>query len=69
MESSVTDTTQDAVTALRQALVDKLVREGSIRSPLVEAAFRAVPRHLFVPDMPLETVYSDTHIVTKMVDG
>ena len=69
MESSVTDETQDAGTALRQALVDKLVREGSIRSPRVEAAFRAVPRHLFVPDIPLETVYSDTHITTKMVDG
>jgi len=59
----------DTADTARDALIDKLAREGRIRSPHVEAAFRAVPRHLFVPDAPLDQAYSDTHIVTKTVDG
>ena len=55
--------------ALHRALVDELVRRGHIARPSVEAAFRAVPRHLFLPDVPLEDVYRDQVIVTKMVDG
>jgi protein-L-isoaspartate(D-aspartate) O-methyltransferase len=56
--------------ALRQALVDKLVRDGHIRSGPVEAAFRAVPRELFVPGVPLEEAYrSSEAIVTKRIDG
>ena len=35
-----------------------LKEAGHIRSPRIEAAFRAIPRHLFVPDKPLEEVYS-----------
>jgi protein-L-isoaspartate(D-aspartate) O-methyltransferase len=54
---------------LQQALVDQLKREGEIRSPRVEAAFRAVPRHLFLPDVPLSQVYSDEAIPTKHLDG
>jgi protein-L-isoaspartate(D-aspartate) O-methyltransferase len=54
---------------LRAALVDRLRREGFIQSAAVEAAFRAVPRHLFVPAVPLETAYSDVHVVTKEHDG
>jgi protein-L-isoaspartate(D-aspartate) O-methyltransferase len=38
-------------------MVDDLVATGCITSPSVEAAFRAVPRHLFLPDAPLSTVY------------
>lgn len=55
--------------ALHRALVDELVRQGHIESPAVEAAFRAVPRHLFLPEVPLEDVYRDQVIVTKTVDG
>ena len=40
-----------------QALVDRLKASGCIRTPLVEAAFRAVPRHLFLPGAPLDLVY------------
>ncbi|HMA35698.1 MAG TPA: methyltransferase, FxLD system [Chloroflexia bacterium] len=54
---------------LRQALVDKLKADGVIRTPTVEAAFRAVPRHLFVPDVPLADAYRDQSIATKRVDG
>lgn len=55
--------------ALHQALVDKLKQEGLIRTPRVEAAFRAVPRHLFLPDIPIEKVYKDDAIVTKHLNG
>jgi len=59
-----------AVARRRQrVLVNRLKRQGLRRSPLVEAAFRAVPRHLFLPDVPLETVYRDEAIITKVQDG
>jgi protein-L-isoaspartate(D-aspartate) O-methyltransferase len=54
---------------LQAALVEKLKAEGSVRSPQVEAAFRAVPRHLFLPGVPLDQVYSDEAIPTKHRDG
>ena len=55
----------DDPAALQQALVDKLLRDGAIRSSPVEAAFRAVPRHLFLPGVPLAKAYGDTSIATK----
>jgi protein-L-isoaspartate(D-aspartate) O-methyltransferase len=55
--------------ALNQKLVDQLKWKGSLTLPEVEAAFRAIPRHLFLPDLPLEEVYQDEAIATKMLDG
>jgi protein-L-isoaspartate(D-aspartate) O-methyltransferase len=54
---------------LRQALVDELKSKGQINTSQVEAAFRAIPRHLFVPGTPPEQVYSDQSIPTKRLDG
>ncbi len=54
---------------LRQKLVDYLKSQGNIRSSQVEAAFRAVPRHFFVPNTDIEQVYSDTYILTKQQNG
>jgi protein-L-isoaspartate(D-aspartate) O-methyltransferase len=54
---------------LHQALVDHLTSAGCIRTPWVEAAFRAVPRHQFLPDVALDTVYADEAIPTKRLDG
>ena len=51
--------------ALNRALIDDLKDKGLIRSPGVEAAFRAVLRHHFLPGMPLEEVYSDRAISAK----
>lgn len=48
-----------------QTLVDTLKRKGDLRDPRIEAAFLKVPRHLFLPDIPLEEVYSDDAIVIK----
>jgi protein-L-isoaspartate(D-aspartate) O-methyltransferase len=39
--------------------------DGHIAFRSIEAAFRAVPRHLFLPDTPLEEVYRDQAIATK----
>jgi protein-L-isoaspartate(D-aspartate) O-methyltransferase len=57
------------VAALHRALVDELVARGWIRSPAVEAAFRAVPRHLFLPGLAVEDVYRDQVIITKRLNG
>ena len=53
------------ITTRNNALVDQLKSAGLISSPQVEAAFRAIPRHLFVPDIDLDRVYRDEVIVTK----
>ncbi len=57
------------IARLQKALVEKLISVGCIRSPSVESAFRAVPRHLFAPGVALERVYSDNSIPTKHIDG
>ncbi len=53
---------------LNQVLVDDLKKRELIQSPQVEAAFRAVLRHFFVPGTPLEEVYSDRVISAKQDD-
>ncbi len=57
------------VAALNGKLVDSLVASGLIHDPRIEAAFRAVPRHHFLPDVPLESVYTDEAIPTKRHEG
>ena len=55
--------------ALRKALVDQLRSRGQIEDPRVETAFRAVPRHLFLPEFPVASVYEDQGFITKSRDG
>ncbi|HEV8641111.1 MAG TPA: methyltransferase, FxLD system [Methylomirabilota bacterium] len=57
------------ISALRQALVDKVKADGHIRSPRIERAFREVPRDLFLPGVAVEEVYRDRYIITKTVAG
>jgi protein-L-isoaspartate(D-aspartate) O-methyltransferase len=45
-------------------LVDGLVRDGAIRDERIERAFRAVPRHWFLPETDLDDVYRDRAVVT-----
>ena len=52
--------------SLRQELVEYLKNQGLIRTPQVERAFREVPRHLFLPGVELQKVYSDTYVATKL---
>jgi protein-L-isoaspartate(D-aspartate) O-methyltransferase len=58
---------QAAATAeqLRAALVSKLADQGLVPTGRVEAAFRTVPRHLFLPGVALEKAYADSPVVTK----
>ena len=62
------DTTADA-TALQQGLADQLAADGHATSPSVEATFRTVPRHLFLPALPLAEAYRNRAIPTKLQDG
>src|SRR5262249_46416544 len=54
---------------LHRALIDALIGRGALGDSRIEAAFRAVPRHLFLPGIPLDEVYRDQAIPTKIVDG
>lgn len=50
---------------IRKALTDNLRADGRITSPVVEQAFRTVPRHLFAPEgTPLEVAYNADDSVT-----
>jgi protein-L-isoaspartate(D-aspartate) O-methyltransferase len=55
--------------ALHRTLIDALVGRGALGDSRIEAAFRAVPRHLFLPGLNLDEVYRDQAIPTKIVDG
>ena len=50
---------------LRSALTGQLVAEGSIHDARVAAAFHAVPRHEFVPLVPLQVAYADDVVLMK----
>ncbi|MFI7225134.1 methyltransferase, FxLD system [Nonomuraea angiospora] len=58
---------QERAAELRDKLADELKEAGFIASAQVEAAFRTVPRHAFVPaGTPLEVTYqADSAVVTK----
>ena len=55
--------------SLRDRLAGLLQREGTLRDPEVERAIRTVPRHVFVPNAPLEVAYEDRVIRLKDCDG
>jgi protein-L-isoaspartate(D-aspartate) O-methyltransferase len=56
--------------ALQAALVETLRAKGCLGSAAIAEAFAAVPRHLFVPDVPLGEAYTDRWIATKRLpDG
>ncbi|MFE5302420.1 methyltransferase, FxLD system [Streptomyces sp. NPDC056632] len=61
--NSTTDTSSDT---LRSQYADGLIERGKIRSRAVEDAMRAVPRHLFVPHVPVEKAYANTTVNTKL---
>ena len=46
-------------------MLDTMKADGVLESPGVEAAFKAVPRHLFLPGIPLEEVYADRAVGLK----
>lgn len=59
----------DETRVRRQQLVETLRQRGALSDEAVAAAFRAVPREIFVPRVPLDEVYRDEAIVTKRESG
>ncbi len=57
------------MTAMHQRLVDQVKSSGHIRNARVEAAFRAVPRHLFLPNVAPAEVYRDQAIAIQSING
>jgi protein-L-isoaspartate(D-aspartate) O-methyltransferase len=53
------------INTLHNSLIDYLVEKELIKSEAVEAAFRIVPRHLFLPEVSAEEVYKDQAIPTR----
>lgn len=45
-------------------MVRHLIADGAIEETRIEEAFRAVRRHAFLPDAPLDEVYRDAAVVT-----
>ncbi|MFQ6197090.1 methyltransferase, FxLD system [Streptomyces sp. NPDC000405] len=62
MATSTTD-------GLRERLINELWALDAIRSREVEAAFRAVPREVFAPGEPLETVYAAETVMGAKADN
>jgi protein-L-isoaspartate(D-aspartate) O-methyltransferase len=63
-----TDTPALDVHEFREALIAKIDSLGNFRTPQVKAAFRAVPRHLFLPGVDLATAYAPKPVVTKRAE-
>ena len=54
---------------MNDRLIDRMKAVGEVRSPAVERAFRATPRHHFLPGQNWGTAYRDDAIVTHHADG
>ncbi|REE98998.1 methyltransferase, FxLD system [Thermomonospora umbrina] len=68
MTSTFSDTSigsGDSAHALRAKLTDQLIADGVIRTDAVEAAFRQVPREVFLPGVPVADAYVDDAVYTK----
>jgi protein-L-isoaspartate(D-aspartate) O-methyltransferase len=55
----------DELTALQRNMVAQVRARGGARDERVAEALLAVPRHHFVPDLPVEAAYQDEALVTK----
>ena len=53
----------------RQKLIEQLKLIQAIRSPIVEAAFQTVPRHLFVPNTEISLAYQNQPIFIEEPNG
>jgi protein-L-isoaspartate(D-aspartate) O-methyltransferase len=61
----MSDSPHDSPEQYRRALVEELKKQEGLLDPALEAAFLAVPRHLFLSDEPLEKAYADDAIAIK----
>jgi protein-L-isoaspartate(D-aspartate) O-methyltransferase len=58
----------DEAVRLRARMAEKVIAGGWAPSARVQAALREVPRHRFVPEVPLETAYHDNLAVVTARD-
>lgn len=65
MTSTVSDASTGSADELRARLADRLVKDGTVRTDAIKAAFRQVPRHLFLPHVGLAEAYADEPVYTK----
>lgn len=56
---------KNQIKRLWRAMLTSMKQEGALETEGVAAAFSTVPRHLFLPNLPLEEVYSDKAIGLK----
>ncbi|WP_460540287.1 methyltransferase, FxLD system [Glycomyces halotolerans] len=56
---------RDEARTRRIRLVERLRERGAVKSDAVAQAMLTVPRHRFIPEVPVKTAYSDEVIVTK----
>lgn len=72
-EAAMTDTahhtTPGSAETLREDLIRQLRENGTLTTAAVEEAFRAVPRHAFVPNATLEEAYTNTPVHIKHDDN
>ncbi|MFG3136578.1 methyltransferase, FxLD system [Streptomyces sp. NPDC048211] len=65
MSATPPTTEQLDPSTLRNRLADQLLMSGHLRTAAVEAAFRTVPRHAFVPEVPMADAYANDIIPTR----
>ena len=53
----------------RDRMVSALRAAGRLRDPAIEEAFRAVPRHEFLPDLPIGQAYADEAVAVQRIGG
>ncbi|HWM59683.1 MAG TPA: methyltransferase domain-containing protein [Pseudonocardia sp.] len=53
----------------RARMVAALRAAGRLSDPAVEEAFRAVPRHEFLPELPVAEAYADEAVAVQRIDG
>jgi protein-L-isoaspartate(D-aspartate) O-methyltransferase len=63
--TTISDSSAVSADQLRRDLTDRLVQHDVIRTAAIEAAFRQIPRHLFLPDVPVERAYTNDAVYTK----
>jgi protein-L-isoaspartate(D-aspartate) O-methyltransferase len=55
----------EAARRMHEALIAGLEREGLLGDEAIAAAFRATPRHYFLPGHPLDEIYADKAVAVK----
>lgn len=57
------------IDSLHKQLIQTMTQRGVLSNQRVKAAFESIPRHLFLPEVPLEQAYSDSAIGIKKDRG